>query len=83
MIFIDVLALAGAGGGVLLILYFAVTLLRPSSAENRIALFTGETRAKEGLTQGSFKSSHARTLGYLLLATAGFMALFMARGVLR
>jgi hypothetical protein len=80
-IFVDLLAYAGAGMGVLVLLYLGVVLMRPSSAVKGLAAFIGEERARECFLDGSFKPSQARALGSLFLFLATFIALCVARGV--
>ena len=80
-ILVNLLAYAGAGMGVLVLLYLGAVLMRPSTAVRGLAAFIGEARASECLKNGSFKPDQARALGSLFVLLATFISVCIVRGV--
>ena len=81
MVFVDVLAYAGAGMGVLVMLYLGVVLMRTSTAVLGLAAFIGKDRARECFQDGSFRTSQARSIGALFVMLAAFIGVCIVRGM--
>ena len=79
LIFVDILAYAGAALGVVLLYLVGGMLLLPGSAATCLSVLIGRQRALECIQEGSFKASPARACGSLFLMFASFFAVCIVR----
>lgn len=79
MVFVDIVAYAGAAMGVLLLLCVGCILIHPGTANRAMGAFISERQARRCLEDGSFRPARARALGMLLLLFATFMAVCIVR----